>query len=103
MHWTVFLIQNRKSKMLLTQRFRCLDVDRVENLEYRQDDGESNRRLRRGQHNDENREELAIRAPAAEMGKCDVIDIRPVQDQLRSHEHADGISARQHREKAKDK
>jgi hypothetical protein len=62
-----------------------------------QHDGETNDSLRRGQHDDENGEHLAVvlRAAAAEEREGKIVDVRGIQDELNPHQDADGVAPRE--------
>src|SRR3990167_7553264 len=72
----------------------------MKDLKDRQDDGQADGRLRRRQHDHEDRIDLAVEAARAEMGEGHVVDIGAVQDQLHPHQNGDGVTPRQNGVKA---
>src|SRR6266446_9653401 len=82
---------------LVPERVRRLDVDTVEVLVDAEDDREADRRLRGREHDDEDREHLAVDRGAAVARERDVVDVGGVQDELDAHQDADRVLARQHR------
>src|SRR5579872_4295721 len=81
---------------LAAKRFGRAHVDGAEILVNRQHYREADDRFGCRQHDDENREDLAVVAMAPVVREREVVDVRGVQDQLDAHEDADRVTAGQH-------
>src|SRR5438270_8074992 len=78
----------------LAQEVGLFHVDGAEGLVDGQHDREAHRRLRRGQDDHEDAEDLAgeMAGPFHEMVEGDEVHVRGVQDQLHAHQDADGVA-----------
>src|SRR5207245_4503268 len=77
-----------------SQPVRRLEVDGLEALVDAEHDGEADRRLGGGEHDDEDGEHLPVVARVRVAGEGDVVDVGRVEYQLDPHQDADRVAAR---------
>src|SRR2546430_8716550 len=82
----------------LAQEVGLFHVDGAEGLVDGEHDGEAHRRLGRGQHDDEDAEDLPgeLRGALDEVVEGDEVHVRGVQDQLHAHQDADRVPPGDH-------
>src|SRR5439155_3554261 len=84
----------RSPRGSLPQPVRRLDVDRLEALVDAEHDGEADRGLGGGEHDDEDGEHLPVVARVRVAGEGDVVDVGRVEHQLDAHQDADRVTPR---------